>query len=90
MKVLDFSRMPISDVEGNVTELDYSKSIANLVYKSTDDVQEAELAMRIVREKKVSLTDEEIDLLRKRFAKEKLLAYIKMGFESMVRDAENV
>lgn len=90
MKVLDFSRMPISDVEGNVTELDYAKSIANLVYKNTDDVQEAELAMRIVREKKVSLTDEEIDLLRKRFAKEKLLAYIKMGFESMVRDAENV
>lgn len=90
MKVLDFSRMPISDVEGNVTELDYAKSIANLVYKSTDDVQEAELAMRIVREKKVSLTDEEIDLLRKRFTKEKLLAYIKMGFEAMVRDAENV
>ncbi len=91
-KRLDFTKFPLPDVEGNFTECDLSKEIANIVFRGTMDVQAAELSMRIVRERNLCLTDEEIGLLRDELGKPEnmVLASVKIGFERLQKNGETV
>lgn len=67
MKV-DFTKIPVENIEGNVEKIDLSKSVGNRIYNECNDIAEADLARSIYREGTVDITREQVDIVRKYIA----------------------
>lgn len=87
---IDFRNLPVTDVEGNRVDIDLSKQIGNVIWNTTTDVLEAELAQRIAKEKVLELTKEEISIIRQNMEKGRVVACVKIAFENAVKEAEKM
>lgn len=97
---IDFRKLLVTDVEGNKIEIidkegnkidvDWSKKIGNVIWNTTTDVLEAELAQRIAKEKVLELTKEEISIIRNNMEKGRVIACVKIAFENAVKEAEKM
>lgn len=50
MKTIDFRKIAVADIEGNVKELDFSKHLGNHMYMNATHISEAELGKKIYHE----------------------------------------
>ena len=47
MKKLNFKSVPVTDIDGTVKEMDLSKEIGNIIFRTTKDLGELEIAREI-------------------------------------------
>ncbi len=64
VEVYDFTQVKTQDLEGNDLVFDISKNLGNFIYKTTGDLGELELAQRIYKEGKISLSEAEKESIR--------------------------
>lgn len=57
--LIDFAKIELMDLEGNISYIDLSKVFGNLVFKSTTDVAEFDLAKKIYYEGAVELNKDQ-------------------------------
>lgn len=63
--IIDFRKIEVTDLDGNKSTIDVSKSFANAIYQNTGDVGEFELSREIYRNGEVELTAEQANSLKK-------------------------
>ena len=73
---IDFSKIEVRDVEGNVILLDVSKQLGNMMYLNAKDIAIADLGHDIYHKKEVELTDKQ--------AKE-VAEFVENGFKAFVK-----
>lgn len=75
MKKIDFRKIGIEDIDGNITEVDFSKYLGNYMYMHAKHIEEAEIGRSIYHEGEVELDDEKASIVV-RMAKESDLLYV--------------
>lgn len=76
MKV-DFRKIEITDIEGNVKSIDVSKELGNAIYRNTPDLGELDFAQEIYRKGEVEIDESRKQIIKKYMDVGKFLAYIK-------------
>lgn len=82
MKV-DFRKVELKDIEGNIENYDLSKELGNAIYKKTADLGELDLAQRIYKQGEVEIDDAEKEVI-KRYVKENFLAFVQLAVNEML------
>lgn len=82
MKV-DFRKVELKDIEGNIENYDLSKELGNAIYKKTADLGELDLAQRIYKQGEVEIDDTEKEVI-KRYVKENFLAFVQLSVNEML------
>lgn len=62
---IDFRKIEVTDIEGNKSTIDVSQKFANVVYQTTGDIGELEIARKIYLNGVVDLTPEQAESLKK-------------------------
>ncbi|MBQ4393294.1 MAG: hypothetical protein II826_09335 [Prevotella sp.] len=73
---IDFSQVPIRDIEGNAVAVDISKELGNMMYLQAQDIAVADLGHDIYHRKEVNLTREQAQTVR---------MYVEQGFKAIVK-----
>jgi hypothetical protein len=73
---IDFSKVEVKDIEGNVTTVDISKELGNMMYLNAQDIAVADLGHEIYHKKEVELTKEQAQQVR---------LFVDEGFKAFVK-----
>lgn len=73
---IDFSKIDVKDIEGNIVTVDISKELGNMMYLQAQDIAVADLGHDIYHKKKVSLNKEQVGYVRE---------YVERGFKAIVK-----
>lgn len=76
MKTVDFSKVHVKDIEGNMMNVDLSKELGNMMYIGAKDISIADLGHDIYHKKAVELTSEQAHVVSK---------YVEKGFSAIVK-----
>ena len=95
---IDFRNLPVRDVRGQLVRemekpslpCDISVDLPDKIYRTTEDVRAAALAMAIVRQPVIDLSEEDVKLLRAELERLKYFAFIKRAFEEAVEEARKI
>lgn len=79
MKV-DFRKIQVRDIEGNIVLLDVSKMLGNAIFQKTPDLGELDLAQNIYKYGEVELTPQQAERIKE---------YVKTNFVAIVQVAVN-
>lgn len=82
MKV-DFRKVELKDIEGNIEIYDLSKELGNAIYKKTADLGELDLAQRIYKQGEVEIDDAEKEVIKK-YVKQNFLAFVQLAVNEML------
>lgn len=82
MKV-DFRKVELKDIEGNIELYNLSKELGNAIYKKTADLGELDLAQRIYKEGEVEIDDAEKEVIKK-YVKQNFLAFVQLAVNEML------
>lgn len=74
---IDFRKIEITDIEGNVNIIDVSKELGNVIYRNTPDLGELDFAQDIYRNGEVEIDESRRQIIKKYMDVGKFLAYIK-------------
>ena len=67
MKQIDFTRLPINDIDGNENENDVSKFVGNFIFNMADDVAEHDLGIKIYHSAGTIDIDEKEEKILKKY-----------------------
>ena len=67
MKQIDFTRLPINDIDGNENENDVSKFVGNFIFNMADDVDEHEFGIEIYHSAGAIDIDEKKEAILKKY-----------------------
>ena len=73
---IDFSKVQIKDIEGNVQSVDISKELGNMMYLNAQDIAVADLGHDIYHRKEVELTRDQAQAVK---------AFVDSGFKAVVK-----
>lgn len=62
---IDFSKIPILDIEGNEVKKDISKDLGNILYYTARDIAVSELGKSIYHDKEIEVDAKSARILRK-------------------------
>ena len=65
MKKVDFRKIGVKNIDGNVDTVDVSKQIGNLMYMQGKDIEECELGKAIYHDGEVELNQKQEDVVRR-------------------------
>ena len=77
---IDFRKIQVKDIEGNIVPFDISKMLGNTIYQKTADLGELELAQNIYKNGEVELLPEQAERIKE---------YVKTNFVAVVQIAVN-
>lgn len=77
---IDFRKIQVKDIEGNIVPFDFSKGLGNTIYQKTADLGELELAQNIYKNGEVELSPEQVERIKE---------YVKTNFVAVVQVAIN-
>lgn len=80
MKKLNFKNVPVTDIDGTVKELDFSKEIGNLIFRTTKDLGELETAREIYQKGEIEADAKTAEMIKK---------YIDENFVAFAKEALN-
>lgn len=75
----DFTKIPLQDIDRLTEYKDLSKELGNLLYKTTEDIGDMDLARKIYHEGEVDLTPANVQSILAILDKCHLYAYIKVA-----------
>lgn len=81
----DFTKVPIAGIDGKIEYKDLSKEIGNLLYKTTEDIGDMDLAREIYHEGEVDLTPANVQSLLTLLEKCHLFAYVKVAITEFLK-----
>lgn len=64
-KKVDFRKIGVKNIDGNVDTVDVSKQIGNLMYMQGKDIEECELGKAIYHDGEVELNQKQEDVVRR-------------------------
>lgn len=73
---IDFSKVQIKDIEGNVQSVDISKELGNMMYYGEQDIAVADLGHDIYHKKEVDLTKAQAESVK---------VYVDQGFKAILK-----
>ena len=73
---IDFSKVQIKDIEGNVQTVDISKELGNMMYLNAKDIAVADLGHDIYHKHEVDLSKEQAQTVK---------MFIDEGFKAIVK-----
>lgn len=79
MKV-DFKRIPVKDLEGNITETNISKELSQVIYADAREIKDLDLALDIYKHGELDINDEQLEVIKK---------YLSNYFKAFVQKAFN-
>lgn len=65
MKKVDFRKIGVKNIDGNVDTVDVSKQIGNLMYMQGQNIEECELGRAIYHDGEVELNQKQEDVVRR-------------------------
>ena len=65
MKKVDFRKIGVKNIDGNVDTVDVSKQIGNLMYMQGQNIEECELGRAIYHDGEVELDDKQLGMVRR-------------------------
>ena len=80
MKKLNFKSVQVTDIDGTVKEMDLSKEIGNIIFRTTKDLGELETAREIYQKGEIEVDDKTADMIKK---------YIDENFVAFAKEALN-
>lgn len=63
LKTVDFTKIPIENIEGGIESVDLSKLLGNAIYNQSKELGEVEVAREIYKKGIVELTDEQCKMI---------------------------
>lgn len=88
MKV-DFRKLEIKDLEGNVVTFDASKQLANFIYMETQDLGDLILAQDIYKNGEVELDNDQINKI-KDWLRTNFKAFVQKAFEDYINNNKDI
>lgn len=88
MKV-DFRKLEIKDLEGNVVTFDASKQLANFIYMETQDLGDLILAQDIYKNGEVELDNDQINKI-KGWLRTNFKAFVQKAFDDYVNNNKDI
>lgn len=88
MKV-DFRKLEIKDLEGNVVTFDASKQLANFIYMETQDLGDLILAQDIYKNGEVELDNDQINKI-KGWLRTNFKAFVQKAFEDYINNNKDI
>lgn len=88
MKV-DFRKLEIKDLEGNVVTFDASKQLANFIYMETQDLGDLILAQDIYKNGEVELDNDHIDKIRS-WLRTNFKAFVQKAFDDYINNNKDI
>lgn len=88
MKV-DFRKLEIKDLEGNVVTFDASKQLANFIYMETQDLGDLILAQDIYKNGEVELEDNQINKI-KGWLRTNFKAFVQKAFDDYINNNKDI
>lgn len=88
MKV-DFRKLEIKDLEGNVVTFDASKQLANFIYMETQDLGDLILAQDIYKNGEVELDDNQVNKI-KGWLRTNFKAFVQKAFEDYINNNKDI
>lgn len=86
-RLIDFTKVKLSDLEGKEQVTDVSKVVANQIYAVTPDIGMMELSRIIYREGKAEMTEDEIRYFENVImGTDKLVAFLKEALRDQIFD----
>ena len=79
---IDFRKIEIKDINGNVSVIDLSKELGNLIYKNTPDLGELEFAQELYKNGEVEVDDSKAEIIRKYVDRSGVLAFVKIAINN--------
>jgi len=76
MTKIDFTKIEVTDIEGNKSTLNISKELGNSIYKNTADLGELELARSIYKDGEIEVDAGQAAILN-RYIREGFLAFVQ-------------
>ena len=78
---IDFRKIEIEDINGNVSVIDLSKELGNLIYKNTPDLGELEFAQELYKNGEVEVDEPKAGIIRKYVNQSAVLAFVKIAID---------
>lgn len=88
MKV-DFRKLEIKDLEGNIVTFDASKQLANFIYMETQDLGDLILAQDIYKNGEVELEDNQINKI-KGWLRTNFKAFVQKAFDDYINNNKDI
>lgn len=88
MKV-DFRKLEIKDLEGNVVTFDASKQLANFIYMETQDLGDLILAQDIYKNGEVELDNDQINKI-KGWLRNNFKAFVQKAFDDYINNNKDI
>lgn len=88
MKV-DFRKLEIKDLEGNVVTFDASKQLANFIYMETQDLGDLILAQDIYKNGEVELEDTQMNKI-KGWLRNNFKAFVQKAFDDYINNNKDI
>ena len=88
MKV-DFRKLEIKDLEGNVVTFDASKQLANFIYMETQDLGDLILAQDIYKNGEVELDNDQINKI-KGWLRTNFKAFVQKAFDDYINNNKDI
>lgn len=82
MKV-NFKNIPIQNLEGEVTNTDISKELAQIIYSDAKEIKDLDLALDIYKNGELELTEDQLNTVKKYLANY-FKAFVQKGFEDYI------
>lgn len=76
MKKLNFKSVQVNDIDGTVKDLDFSKEIGNLIFRTTKNLGELEIAREIYQKGKIEVDEKTAEMI-KNYIDENFVAFAK-------------
>ena len=84
MKKLNFKNVPVTNIDGTVKEMDLSKEIGNIIFRTTKDLGELEIAREIYHKGEIEVDEKTADMI-KMHIDENFVAFIKVALNPLFK-----
>lgn len=85
---IDFRTIQVTDLEGNKSTVDVSKSLANVIYQNTGDLGEVKLAQDMYDNGEIELSPEQAESLKK-YVPAFQYAYVQLAVNEVLSSINN-
>ena len=82
-KKVDFSKLPIRELNGTVTEHDFSKDLAQAIFANTQNISEHAFSVDLYKNPIVELTDENKAII-KEYTEKYFKAFVQVAVNELI------
>lgn len=82
-KKVDFSKLPITQLDGTITEHDFSKDLAQAIFSNTQNISEHAFSVELFKNPIVELTDENKAIIKENTEKY-FKAFVQVAVNEMI------